>query len=402
MAELNDWNVTAANNNSAPPNGWPENTMQYSEVNDTGREGMAVMKRYFADMNGSLTTTGAANAYLVTLNAGYVAYFTGMTFTVKIHADNTGASTINVNSIGVKSIVNGDGGAINAGQLKNGGLYRFSYDGTNFQLIGQGAYGALAQQDTINDSDWSGTDLAIANGGTGASTATAARTNLGLGSIATQNSTSVTITGGSISGVTLSGAAISGGTVTGISDLAVADGGTGASDAGTARTNLGVAIGSNVQAWDVNLDQIAALAVTNGNFIVGNGSAWVAESGATARASLGLGSLATLSSINGSNWSGTDLAVVDGGTGASTASAARTNLGAIGTGDSPTFGAVTATTYNVSTADTTLSRSRAGEIDCENKPVIMHQSTSMTGGLIRVQSGGSPSGGNNGDIWFIY
>jgi hypothetical protein len=48
----------------------------------------------------------------------------------------------------------------------------------------------------------------------------------------------------------------------------------------TARTNLGVAIGTNVQAWDANLDQIAALAVTDGNIIVGNGSAWVAESGA--------------------------------------------------------------------------------------------------------------------------
>lgn len=46
-------------------------------------------------------------------------------------------------------------------------------------------------------------------------------------------------------------------------------------------------IGVSVQAWDANLDQIAALAVTDDNFIVGNGSAWVAESGATARASLG-------------------------------------------------------------------------------------------------------------------
>jgi microcystin-dependent protein len=64
--------------------------------------------------------------------------------------------------------------------------------------------------------------------------------------------------------------------------------------ASTARTNLGVAIGTNVQAWDANLDQIAALAVTDGNIIVGNGSAWVAESGATVRTSLGLGTAATL------------------------------------------------------------------------------------------------------------
>jgi hypothetical protein len=47
-------------------------------------------------------------------------------------------------------------------------------------------------------------------------------------------------------------------------------------------------VGSTVQAWDAQLDDIAALAVTNGNIIVGDGTNWVAESGATARTSLGL------------------------------------------------------------------------------------------------------------------
>jgi len=79
--------------------------------------------------------------------------------------------------------------------------------------------------------------LPLANGGTNSTTASGARTSLGLGSIATQDSSSVTITGGSISGIT---------------DLAITDGGTGASDAATARTNLGVAIGSDVQAFDAD------------------------------------------------------------------------------------------------------------------------------------------------------
>jgi hypothetical protein len=75
-------------------------------------------------------------------------------------------------------------------------------------------------------------------------------------------------------------------------DVAVADGGTGASTAAGARTNLGLAIGVDVQAYDADLATLAGLTATTDNFIIGVSSAWASRTPAQARTSLGLGTAA--------------------------------------------------------------------------------------------------------------
>jgi len=127
---------------------------------------------------------------------------------------------------------------------------------------------------------------------------------------------------------TLTNKTISGGVITGITDLAVADGGTGASNAAGARTNLGLVIGTDVQAYDAGLQSIAGLTTLADRMIYTTASDTYAvttltsyartllddTSATTARTTLGLGTIATQASTAVAITGGTINGTVIGGT----------------------------------------------------------------------------------------
>jgi len=137
------------------------------------------------------------------------------------------------------------------------------------------------------------------------------------------------ITGSSLTSLGTIGTGVWQGTAIGI-----AYGGTGATDAGTARSNLGLAIGTNVQAYDATLAALAGVTTTANSIIYATGldtfdvttlssfaRTLIDDSDASiARTTLGLGTISTQNSnnvsITGGNISSItlDLVTIDGGT----------------------------------------------------------------------------------------
>ncbi|RCX13272.1 hypothetical protein DFR58_11890 [Anaerobacterium chartisolvens] len=99
---------------------------------------------------GYAETTGGANAYLASLSPIPAEYTSGMGIAVKINVTNTGASTINVDGLGAKSILDSKGNAMTAGKLKSGSIYSLKYNGVNFILQGEGGGGTAGAGDVLS------------------------------------------------------------------------------------------------------------------------------------------------------------------------------------------------------------------------------------------------------------
>lgn len=425
------WSTTPGDNNSAPPNGWPEG-MAPSAVNNTARQDRASVAEWYQDAEwidyGHTIVTAAGQVYTISgdvtaiyrvgrairqnLSSAAIGIITNSVFstpntlvTVSGYVPSAAPTSVEV-GLGDKAVSRLSAGtsaidfatysgniqlkvnSVTVGLLTSTGLNAINIGATTPGTV---AATTLSTTGDITVSNPSGSTITVGDGATfgvftanGASGATAQfnfrsagvnRWTFRKNTVAESGSNTgsdfefrafddagvlidnpITITRAAGGAVTIarptafdanqvsgSNFSVTGGTITGITDLAVADGGTGASTAANARTNLGVAIGSDVQAYDAGLAALAAfntngvlvqtanntfagrtltgtaaeITVTNGNGVSGNPTL-----------SLPAALTFTGKTVTGGTFTGiTDLAIADGGTGASTAAAARTNLG---------------------------------------------------------------------------
>ena len=111
------------------------------------------------------TDSGGANAYAITPVPAIAAYVAGQAVVLKPANANTGASTLNISSLGTKNIKMPDGTDPTANAMLATGIYLLVYDGTNFVLTNPATSSnlLLARGTAVVVASASTTDIGAAN-----------------------------------------------------------------------------------------------------------------------------------------------------------------------------------------------------------------------------------------------
>ena len=148
------WSEVDASNTAPAPDGFPQAGSPaqdlWIDVPANGRALMGALKRFWDRINGTITTTGSAGAYVYTpSNTAFpTAYIQGETYTFKANFTNVGGDTLNVKALGALPLYKPSAGGLiplAAGDIQSGQIISAIYDGTlnagsgGFQVAGASA-----------------------------------------------------------------------------------------------------------------------------------------------------------------------------------------------------------------------------------------------------------------------
>lgn len=147
MADLiaSSWSEQDNNNTSNSPLGISGNYAP-STVAPTIRAIMGATKRFYNQINPTVTSTGTGAAYVITYVQNPTALSKGIRYAWFAHADNTGAATVNIGAIGAKQLLSAHGLPLTAGQIQANDFVEMIYNGTSFQLISEQKHQPLFMQ----------------------------------------------------------------------------------------------------------------------------------------------------------------------------------------------------------------------------------------------------------------
>lgn len=116
-------------------------------------------------VNSYVADSGSSTAYAIAPSPVITAYSAGQEFTFKAtNANTTTTPTLNVNSLGAKTIIHTDGTALVVGQISANAIVTCIYDGTSMQLVAGGNRAKVKMGTTTRDMSTASGNQTIAHG----------------------------------------------------------------------------------------------------------------------------------------------------------------------------------------------------------------------------------------------